>query len=80
MKNYKIKTLLLGLFMVVFSSAFAQKTITGSIQDGETSEPIIGATIQVAGTGAGRRLRFGRKLRSAASERKEHTDYIVCRL
>ena len=53
MKNYKIKTLLLGLFMVVFSSAFAQKTITGSIQDGETSEPIIGATIQVTGTGAG---------------------------
>lgn len=53
MNNFKIKTMLVGLLMMVVSVAFAQKTVMGSIADGETNEPIIGATVQVTGTKAG---------------------------
>ena len=49
MKKY-IKTLCLGLMLMFSASALAQnQTVTGTVLD-ETGEPVIGATVTVAGT------------------------------
>ena len=49
MKKY-IKTLCLGLMLMFSASAMAQnQTVTGTVLD-ETGEPVIGATVTVAGT------------------------------
>lgn len=56
MKQVKMKTsirilaILFGLFLSV--GAFAQSTITGQVTDA-SGEPIIGATVRVAGQGGG---------------------------
>ena len=44
----------LALFLVIPGVVFAQDgTITGTVTDAETSEPLPGATVQVAGTSVG---------------------------
>lgn len=49
MKRY-IKTLCLGMMLMLSASAFAQnQTVTGTVVD-ELGEPVIGATVTVAGT------------------------------
>ena len=41
------------MVMFMCSGAFAQKTITGTVTDNDTKEPLIGATVLVTGTSAG---------------------------
>lgn len=45
----------LSVVMVLFACSFAlaQKTVTGTVTDGETNEPLIGASILVTGTSSG---------------------------
>lgn len=45
----------LSVVMVLFACSFvlAQKTVTGTVTDGETQEPLIGASILVTGTSSG---------------------------
>lgn len=45
-------TLLVALFATV-TTLFAQKTITGTVIDADSKEPLIGATILVKGTDKG---------------------------
>lgn len=47
---FRLATLILGLFLAV--GAFAQVTVNGHVKDAQ-GEPIIGATIRVAGSNAG---------------------------
>lgn len=52
--DYFSKSLLLLLFAMAFSSfAFGQRSISGTITDAETGEPLIGANILVVGTSSG---------------------------
>lgn len=45
--------MLMALFTVLSSFAFAQRTITGIVKDGENKEPLIGAAVVVTGTTKG---------------------------
>ncbi len=54
----KFNSLLKGLFFLLLfvamsNTSFAQRTVSGVLTDGETKEPLIGATIVVAGTSTG---------------------------
>ncbi len=54
----KVNSLLKGMLMLFFAMAFAnftfaQRTVTGTITDGENGEPLISATVIVPGTGTG---------------------------
>ncbi len=54
----KVNSLLKGMLMLFFAVAFAnftfaQRTITGTITDGENGDPLISATVIVPGTGTG---------------------------
>lgn len=51
--DYFTKWLLLVLAIAFCNFAFAQRTITGTVTDAETGEPLIGANILVAGTSSG---------------------------
>lgn len=46
-------TLLVAMVMFMCSSAFAQTTITGTVTDNDTKEPLIGASVLVTGTSSG---------------------------
>ncbi len=46
-------TLLVAMVMFMCSSAFAQKTITGTVTDNDSKEPLIGASVLVTGTSSG---------------------------
>ncbi len=46
-------TLLVAMVMFMCSGAFAQKTITGTVTDNDTKEPLIGASVLVTGTSSG---------------------------
>jgi TonB-dependent starch-binding outer membrane protein SusC len=50
--NFK-SLVLLAFFTALSSFAFAQKTISGLVTDGETNEPLVGASIVVTGTTKG---------------------------
>ena len=45
--------LMLTLCLLSVGMSFAQKTVTGSVIDNETGEPIYGATVKVDGTSIG---------------------------
>ena len=47
------KVLLILLAVMTAAQMYAQKTLTGTITDGDTQEPIIGASVQVTGTSSG---------------------------
>ncbi|PHN03843.1 SusC/RagA family TonB-linked outer membrane protein [Flavilitoribacter nigricans] len=51
--DYFSKWLLLVLAITFCNFAIAQRTITGTVTDAETGEPLIGANILVAGTSSG---------------------------
>ena len=52
--DYVMKGFMLLLFTVSMSNfALAQRTVTGTLTDGETNEPLIGANILVVGTATG---------------------------
>ena len=53
MKKFNLNLKLLLLFMALSSFAFSQRTITGTITDAETTEPLIGAAVVVTGTTTG---------------------------
>ena len=53
MKKFNLNLKLLLLFMALSSFAFSQRTITGTITDAETTEPLIGASVVVTGTTTG---------------------------
>jgi TonB-dependent starch-binding outer membrane protein SusC len=50
--NFK-SLMLLACFTALSSFAFAQRTISGMVTDGETNEPLVGAAIVVTGTTKG---------------------------
>ncbi|MEM9525722.1 MAG: TonB-dependent receptor [Bacteroidota bacterium] len=50
---FKRLTLALLLVVAVGATAVAQQTITGTLTDGDTGDPLIGASIQVKGTSSG---------------------------
>ncbi len=47
------KLLLISLAFFSLSAAFAQRTLTGTVFDNSTNEPLIGASVQVEGTSQG---------------------------
>jgi iron complex outermembrane receptor protein len=51
--DYCSKWLLVVLFVGLGSFAFAQRTITGTVTDAESGEPLIGANVLVVGTSIG---------------------------
>jgi TonB-dependent starch-binding outer membrane protein SusC len=50
--NFK-SLMLLACFTALSSFAFAQRTISGMVTDGETNEPLVGASVVVTGTTKG---------------------------
>ena len=52
-KIYNLKITLLIAFFGISLTGMAQSTITGVIRDGETNEPLIGATVSIDGTTIG---------------------------
>ncbi len=51
--NFNLKYALLLLFVAMGTFAMAQRTVTGTVTDAETKEPLIGASVAVVGTGTG---------------------------
>ncbi len=50
MKQFITKLYVLGLFITMSMTAFAQAKVSGTITDSDTNEPLIGATVVVQGT------------------------------
>ena len=58
MKRFKtsyrqLAFLVVAMLMLSFQNVFAQRTVSGIVQDGETNEPIIGASILASGSTTG---------------------------
>lgn len=55
MKEYLIKKLFIAVLALLLGSTslLAQRVINGSVKDGKTNEPLIGATVQIKGLSSG---------------------------